>query len=61
MATTTIQAPVQEAIDREAKQEVQRTVLREALNRFNHELMDEAERLLLLDRINKLRRQLSLS
>ncbi len=39
------------------KDEVRRTVLREATQRFNHELLDDEERQLLLDRINRLRRQ----
>ncbi len=38
------------------KDEVRRTVLREATQRFNHELMDDEERQLLLDRIRRLRR-----
>ena len=36
--------------------EVLRTILREATQRFNHELMDDEERQLLLDRIKSLRR-----
>ena len=39
--------------------EVLRTVLREAETRFNHELLDDEERQLLLDRIKRLRRQLA--
>lgn len=61
MATTTIQAPVQEAIDREAKREVQRTVLREALNRYRQEMMSMDERELLWNRIVRLRKQLELA
>jgi hypothetical protein len=38
--------------------EVKRTVLREAVDRFNHELLDDEERQLLLDRIKRLRRKL---
>jgi hypothetical protein len=37
--------------------EVLRTILREAVDRFNHELLDDEERMLLLDRIKRLRRQ----
>jgi hypothetical protein len=37
-----------------------RTVLREAVNRFNHELMDDEERQLLLDRIKWLKKSLGL-
>ena len=37
--------------------EIKRTVLREAVQRFNHELLDDEERQLLLDRIKRLRRQ----
>jgi hypothetical protein len=40
--------------------EVRRTILREALDRFNHELLDDRERQELLDRIKRLRRQLRL-
>jgi predicted Fe-S protein YdhL (DUF1289 family) len=39
--------------------EVLRTILREATERFNHELLDDEERQLLLDRIRRLRRRLS--
>jgi predicted Fe-S protein YdhL (DUF1289 family) len=35
---------------------VRRTILREAVERFNHELLDDEERQLLLDRIKRLRR-----
>jgi len=41
--------------------EVRRTVLREALTRYRNELMDDEERMLLLDRITRLRRQLRLA
>ncbi len=41
------------------RDEVKRTILREATQRFNHELMDDEERMLLLDRIKRLRRGLS--
>jgi hypothetical protein len=40
--------------------EVRRTILREATHRFDHELMDDEERQLLLDRIKRLRRQLEI-
>jgi hypothetical protein len=39
------------------RDEVKRTILREATQRFNHELLDEEERQLLLDRIKRLRPQ----
>ncbi len=38
------------------RDEVRRTVLREAVERFNNELMSDEERQLLLDRIRRLRR-----
>ena len=41
--------------------EARRTVLREAVERFNHQLADDEERQLLLDRIRRLRRQLKLA
>lgn len=41
--------------------EVQRNILREAENRYRNELMDDAERQLLLDRIKRLQRQLKLA
>jgi len=40
---------------------VLRQVLREAVYRFNHELLDDEERQLFLDRIKRLRKQLRLS
>jgi hypothetical protein len=45
----------------EAKREAQRTVLREAVNRYRHELMSIDERELLWSRIVRLRKQLGLS
>ena len=42
------------------RQEVLQTVLREALNRYRNELLDDGERQLLLDRIKRLRRQLEI-
>jgi glucosamine 6-phosphate synthetase-like amidotransferase/phosphosugar isomerase protein len=39
---------------------VLRQVLKEAVDRFNHELLDDEERQMLLDRIKRLRRQLGL-
>jgi len=42
------------------RQEVLQTVLREALNRYRKELLDDGERQLLLDRIKRLRRQLEI-
>ena len=39
------------------RDEVMRTILREAKARYRHELMDDQERLLLLDRFKQLRRQ----
>ena len=41
--------------------EVWRTVLREAEDRYRNELMSNEERQLLLDRIRRLRRQLGLA
>lgn len=38
--------------------EVKRTVLREALQRYRNELLDDDERMLLEDRIRRLRRKL---
>ena len=38
---------------------VLRQVLREAVDRFNHELLNDEERQLLLDRIRRLRRKLA--
>ena len=39
--------------------EVKRTILRESLTRYRHELMDDEERQLLLDRIKRLRKALA--
>ena len=41
-------------------EEVRRRILRESLNRYRNELMDDEERMLLLDRIRRIRRQLRL-
>jgi hypothetical protein len=40
--------------------EVRRRILRESLNRYRNELMDDEERQLLLDQIKRIRRQLRL-
>ena len=40
--------------------EVRRRILRESLNRYRNELMDDEERQLLLDRIRRLRRTLGI-
>jgi len=40
--------------------EVKRTILRESLDRYRNEIMADEERMLLLDRIKRLRRQLRL-
>ena len=40
--------------------EVRRRILRESLNRYRNELMDDEERMVLLERIKHLRRQLGL-
>ena len=40
--------------------EVRRTILRESLDRYRNELMEDEERMLLLNRIKRLRRQLRL-
>ena len=40
--------------------EVRRTVLRESLARYRNELMDDEERMLLLDRIRRIRKHLKL-
>ena len=42
------------------REELLRTVLREATHRFNNELLDDAERQELLDRIKRLRRALGM-
>jgi hypothetical protein len=42
------------------RQEVLRTVLRESLNRYRNELLDDGERQLLLDRTKRRRRQLEI-
>ena len=46
---------------RSLSDEVRRTVLRESLNRYRHELMGDEERMMLEDRIARLRRQLRMS
>jgi len=42
------------------KAERLRTILREAVDRFNNELMDDEERQQLLDRIKQIRRRLEI-
>ena len=42
------------------RDEVRRTILREAEARYRHELMDDEERQLLHDRVLKLRRELGM-
>jgi hypothetical protein len=42
------------------RDEVKRTILRESVNRFNNELLDDDERQLLLDRIKRLKKSLGL-
>jgi hypothetical protein len=44
---------------RAVRDEVKRTVLREAETRYRNELLDDEERQLLLDRIRRLRKALS--
>ena len=46
--------------DRHLDDEAKRTILREAIERFNHELLDDEERLQLQDRIARLGRSLRL-
>jgi len=41
------------------RDEVKRTILREAESRYRHELLADEERMLLLDRIRRLRKALS--
>ncbi len=41
------------------RDEVKRTILREAEARYRHELLEDEERMLLLDRIRRLRKALS--
>jgi hypothetical protein len=45
--------------DRHLNDEAKRTILREAVERYRHELLDDEERLILLDRIKRLRRSLA--
>ena len=45
---------------RAVRDEPRRTILREAAQRFNHELMGDEERMLLWARVLKLRRELGL-
>ena len=45
---------------RAVSDETRRMILRESLARYRNELMDDEERMLLLDRIRRIRRQLRL-
>jgi hypothetical protein len=51
---------VVKSLAEECRDERRRMILREAEVRFNHELMDDKERQLLLDRIRRLRRTLGI-
>jgi hypothetical protein len=48
-------------LDGAVRDEVWRSILRESLDRYRNELMDDEERLMLLDRIKRIRRQLRLA
>jgi hypothetical protein len=48
-------------LDNALTDEVRRTILRESLTRYRNELMNDEERMLLLDRIKRLRRRLGLA
>ena len=50
---------IKRILDRGLRDETRRTILREATQRFNNELMDAEERQLLLDRIRHLRKALA--
>jgi len=50
----------QRILCQETKREISRTILREATQRFNNELLDDEERMLLWDCVLKLRRELEL-
>ena len=52
---------VKSLLENSLTDETRRTVLREAEERFRNELMGDEERQLLLDRIQRLRRQLGLA
>ena len=53
----TTQRILRNAVPDEAK----RTILRESLIRYRNEILDDEERMLLQDRINRLRRSLKLA
>ena len=57
MSNISVPAPAREAIDNEVK----RTILRESLVRYRHELLSIDERELLWDRIVRLRKQLRIA
>ena len=48
------------SVPKHLTEEQVRTVLREAEDRYRNEMMDDSERLMLLDRIKRLRRRLGL-
>jgi hypothetical protein len=52
---------VKSVLENALTDEVKRVILREAEDRYRHELLDTEERLLLWNRIMKLRRQLRLA
>jgi hypothetical protein len=51
---------VAQRLQKAERDEARRTILREAIQRVNHELMDDEERMILLDRIKRLRKALAL-
>jgi len=52
MATTSVEHATRKRLAREM-------ALREAVDRYNHELMDDEERLLILERIRRLQKSLA--
>lgn len=51
---------VAQRLQKAERDEVKRTILREAVERYRHELLPDEERMLLLDRIKRLKKSLGL-
>ena len=67
LADNPVKAPVNDTdggwsfwVERAVADEAKRTALREAVDRYDHELLEDEERQLLLDRIRRLRQSLGI-
>ena len=59
MAKSSLAQPAHKRVAEETRREIWRTVLRESEARYRHELLDDEERLVLHDRIIRLKKKLA--